>query len=224
MKRRPHKRYRSIRQRSVLRKILLCLIQGPGDEQRTADDVLARDETPEAAIKTVIAIVSHSEVAILGYNQVAALKILAQGRRPLGKPGVIHRRPGVREVVASRVIIALADGHEGLSLTHAVQIQHTVFQMNLVSGHGNDSFDQINSWLARGGKYRNVAAMDFPIRHEKAGKPLLTRGRQPVDKYVVPNEQGVHHGTGRNLKLLNDESKNKQPAYKYRREPGNRFR
>src|SRR5260370_37523719 len=182
MKCRLHKRSRSIRKGSILGEITLGLIQRPGDEQRAADDVPARYEAPVATVETVVAVVAHGEVAILGDDQVAAFEMLSQSCRPVRKPAVVASGFAVeRKVVTSRRIIPPAD-HKGLSLPHFVPVNHAGFQMNLVTGNSNDAFDQIKSRLARGGEDRYVAAVNFPVGHKVAGDALFSRWREPVHK------------------------------------------
>ena len=48
---------------------------GPEDHQRLADDVLARHETPIAAVERILAVVAHGEVVVGGHHQFAVAHV-----------------------------------------------------------------------------------------------------------------------------------------------------
>src|SRR5437899_8462972 len=66
--------------------------------------------------------------------------------------------------------------------------------------------------------------MNFPVRHEETRQSFFSSRRQPVHEQVITDEQGLLHGRGRNLELLNDESQNKQSSDEYSCHSCNEFR
>src|ERR1700690_126604 len=50
-------------------KIVIQTARRPVDQKRATDDILARHESPEAAVPAVVAIVAHKKIEPLGNNQ-----------------------------------------------------------------------------------------------------------------------------------------------------------
>jgi hypothetical protein len=184
--------------------------EGPVDEHGAANDVFARDETPETTVETFGAIVAHGEDLAGGNDEVAVDDVAGQFVSPACGDLIVRTGRDVREVVAvgvERVLhVAVFDGHRCLRLvlSNAVEINDSVAEVNAVAGDADGALDEEEIRLAGLEEDDDVAPADVTIEGE--GRPFGGRGEgDAVDEDVVADEESPDHRGGGDLEVLEDE-------------------
>ena len=120
----------------------------PINEERPADDVFTRHESPEAAVEAVQSVVAHGEVVGGGNDEIAILDMTWQIVRP-GWLDVLPLCGGhVREFVAiGRVVAVIGMAGLRLILPLAIQVHISFVEMNVVAGNADDA-KYMADWLA----------------------------------------------------------------------------
>src|SRR5260370_5996564 len=181
-------------------------LKRPIDEHGAADDVLARNEAPVAAVQALRAVVAHREYLAWGDDQVVSLNVIRQIVLPARGDAVVGVGWDAGEVVPIGVVgmlrVVVIDGLAGLGLIlgDAVQIHDAVTQVNPVAGNCDGALHEEEIRFAGLEEDDNVSAPDVAVVGE--GSPL--RGgsqRNPIHQDVVADEQRLDHRGGGNLEF-----------------------
>ena len=192
-------------------------LEGPVDEQGAAEDVLTRDKAPETAVGALGAVVPHGEDHAGRDDEVVALDVVGKvkgpdsemaGARLFLDPGEIGWEivaVGNNGVVGISVVIVGLDGL-GFVLGDAVEVDDAVAEMDAVPREADGTLDQDEVGLLGIGLEEDddVATVDVTVVDERS--PLGGRSEGgAIDEDVVADEQGLLHGAGGDLEVLEDE-------------------
>jgi hypothetical protein len=192
-------------------------LEGPIDKQGASEDVLARDEAPEATVGALGAVVAHGEDHAGGDDEVVALDVVGKvegpdsemaGARLFLDPGEIGWEVvavGNKGVVGISVVIVGLDGL-GFVLGDAVEVDDAVAEMDAVPREADGTLDQDEVGALGVGLVEDddVAASDVAVVGE--GGPGRGRGEGgAIDEDVVADEQGLLHRARGDLEVLEDE-------------------
>jgi hypothetical protein len=204
--------------------------EGPVDEHGAAYDVFAGDEAPEAAIEAFGTVVAHGEDASGGDDEIVALDEAGKIVGPTGGDLVAGRRGNAGEVVAIgvegvlRVAVVFGFASVGLVLRDAVEVDDAVAQVEVVAGDADDALDEVEIRGFGVGLEEDddVAAFDLAVEDE--GRPFCWGGEgDAVDENVIADEQGLLHGGGGNLEVLEDEGHDEETDGEDGADRGERF-
>src|SRR5205823_10394451 len=117
--------------------------EGPVDEERAANEIGARNESPVAAVEAVGAVVAHDEEAVGRDDEVKAADVGRQIEGPLGRDtrdvGGWHGG----EVVAVGVVVGGGGfGGAGFDLLEAVEVEDAAAKVDAVAGNPDDAFNE----------------------------------------------------------------------------------
>jgi len=205
--------------------LIVGSLEGPVVEEWAAQDVFARNETPEARIEAGMAMVTHHEVFAWRNDDVAILKMVRQIDHPrcYRAVRVFHSGQDGREVVE----VGLIAGDDwrvepvfGHGLRDTIDEDGAVAQVYVIAGHADETLDEgeidgiavgVGFGLRRGTiEDDDVAALGIAMvdqRHPAgAGKKC-----DAIAKQMIADHQGVFHRAGGNCEILADKSENEQP-------------
>src|SRR5215468_7513360 len=180
-------------------------VERPVNEHWPPNDILFRDETPIPAVEADVAIVPHTEIAVLRDNHVLSFNMSAHEQLPLGRDVVGLRGRYGREVVAIRIVSDGSFMHDiGLVELFAISIHRAVDEVDPVARNSDDSLHDIKPRL--GGRKENddVSPLDVAIRQDRHPGCFWSE-LFAIDEDVVADEECVLHGTRRDLECLEDE-------------------
>ncbi len=177
----------------------IMLLEGKVDEQRLADDGLARDEAPVAAVFAVVAVVSKNEVIAGGNDEFVVFDQRAHTDPPMGVYfGVSALEAG--EVIAE--VVRRAGAVDGVRLGKgvAVDINVAVVEAEMVARQADHAFDEVERRVNGVVKDYDVAALDGGgqegerLRHLGAAACLLTRRKSPTRSVDSMDSEGMRKG------------------------------
>src|SRR5258708_16945027 len=122
-----------------------------------------------------------------------------------------------------RVVIVIVN-RVWLVQTLSVAIDHSIAQVNAVSGNSDNALHYVQSRGYRREEDDDVSVAHVTVRHERTNVAGLGRGRETVNKNVVAYQQRALHGARWNGKGLKDKSDDKNPGNKHCDEAGNGLR
>src|SRR4029079_5944539 len=130
-------------------------VKRPENHQRLANDVLARNETPIAAVERVFPIVAHGEVSLHWNDQLAVLNVAGEHLlRPVG-----HRPVGLRwKIIAVGLNPWIGVLGVGVRKGPAIDIHHLVHDAYAISGHANHALDEVLANVHGIAEHDDVAA------------------------------------------------------------------
>src|SRR5260370_17611505 len=168
-------------------------LKRPIDEHGAADDVLARNEAPVAAVQALRAVVAHREYLAWGDDQVVSLNVIRQIVLPARGEAVVGVGWDRGEVgpvgVEGMLRVVVIDGLAGLGLIpgDAVQIHDAVAQVNPVAGDGDGALHEVEIRFAALEDVDNFYAPDSAVVGE--GSPLRAgRHRNAMHQHLVADE------------------------------------
>src|SRR2546423_5694283 len=196
----------------------------PISEKWPANNIFLWNEAPIAAIKADLPVISHAKVIAFGNDQVITLNMILHNEGPIES----HIRPGQlriyrRKLITIRIVQMSQQLHIWLIERHAITVNNAIAQMNAVARNADNAFYHMKSLGLRGEKYHDVAVLNFSIRKQRAYIAGLTRGREPVYKDMIADQQGVFHRAGRNLESLHYKRNNEESRNQDRGNAGNGF-
>ena len=190
------------------------------NEQGTATDVGARQESPEAAVVGLVAVVSHDPIVLGWYDDrppvvrggVVVIGISANVLRQLEGSDlatvllIVGR--GQRDVQRIRLVQALAIADHGV-----------VDHLQRVARHADQAFHDVE--IGRGVLHRSEHDHLVPVRRPKRREPAamnayernleLATEYRLVDEQEVPDEEGVLHARRGNAKRFHQERPQHDP-------------
>ena len=95
--------------------------------------------------------------------------------------------------------------------------------MDAVAGNADDALDDKESGFGGRNKDNDVAAPGIAVGNEFVDQAGLWRQAHPIDKDVIADQQGFHHGRGWNLKGLHTEGDDEQANDEHRSDGGNKL-
>jgi hypothetical protein len=178
------------------------LLERKIDEEGLADDGVAGDEAPVAAVLAVVAVIAEDEIVVGGDDELAVVDQIAHLDPPDGVDvgiGVLE----AREVVAEVVGLAGAIDGVGFGDGLAVDVDAACAEADAVSGEADDSLDQMEGGVDGVVEDDDIATADGGDGKEAAcaveGSGLL------VYEEEVANEEGRLHGLGGDAEGLHAE-------------------
>src|SRR5258708_8565489 len=122
-----------------------------------------------------------------------------------------------------RVVIVIVN-RVWLVQTLSVAIDHSIAQVNAVSGNSDDALHHVQARRYGREEDDDVSVAHVTVRHERTNVAGLGGGRETVNKNVVAYQQRWLDGAGWNGKCLKDKGDDKNPGNKYCDEAGNGLR
>ena len=169
---------------SIPANVEIVAVPRPINHKGFAPQFVVSDKTPEPAVVAVVAVVAHDEQAV-GRN----------GKRGEIVTGGVCRRDRVR---------VLVDGI-GVVLGLAIHEDLLVALLDNITGYAHHAFDIIHFRVAREFKDDNIPPVRFFDRNQRlVGEGHANAVDKFIDQDMVPDEQGILHGTGWDFKGLYD--------------------
>jgi hypothetical protein len=148
--------------------IRLLRLEGEVDDEGLADDGLAWDEAPVAAVFAVVAVVAEDEVVANGDDELVVFDQRAHANPPVGVDlGIGGLEAG--EVVAEVVGRAGAVDGVGFGEGVAVDVDEAVVEAQMIAGKADDAFDEMEGGVDGVVEDDDVAAVDGCGGQEGAG-------------------------------------------------------
>src|SRR3984885_10832751 len=214
--------------KSIIRGLLhICCRRPPHGEvnhQRTGNDRLPRNESPEARIFAVVAIVPQHEIFARGHDQLSVAREALQLSPPRRVDiGVCVDLAG--EIIAKWIGRRRFEGSVRLIEGRAVHRHSAIFNANVVAGNADDTLYKVR----RIGmvEYDDVSALNVSIGHEPANQSVLCAwGREDlfVHQEKIADEKRVLHAFRWNKKWLKDKCEKKQRDHDGAEQGGKRLR
>jgi hypothetical protein len=179
------------------------LLEREVDEQRFADDGLARDEAPVTAVFAVVAVVAHDEVVAGRDDEVAVVDEAAHADPPVRVDlgvGALEAGEVVAEIVGRRGAVDGVGFGEGVAVDEYLAGMET----EAVAGQADDALNQMQRGVDGVVEDDDVAAMDGG-RGKETGRPVFTRHSLFVDEEEVTDEECGLHRFGRDAERLGAE-------------------
>ena len=137
----------------------VVLLEGEVNEERFADDGLARNKSPVAAVFAVVAVVAHDEVVAGGDDEVAVFNEGAHANPPVRvdlRVSALEAGEVVAEVVGRRGAVDSV----GLGKEAAVDEDAAGAETEMIAGKADDPLDEMEGGVDGIVEDDNVAAMD----------------------------------------------------------------
>ena len=206
--------------------------KGPVDEHGTAYDVFAGNKAPVTTVERFGAVIAHGEDLAGRDDEVAVLDVVGEIVGPACGDLALFGETGGDggKVVAVGLVgvlgIVVYGGHAGvgLVLSDAVEVDDTVAEVEVVTGDGDGALDEVEVGRLGVGLEEDddVAAMDWAVEDE--GSPFGGRGQgDAVYEDVVADEEGLLHGGGGDLEVLEDEGHDEEADREDGADGGERF-
>src|SRR5581483_7708674 len=144
----------------------------PVDQQRPADDVFPRHESPIAAVLAVIAVVTHHKIAALRNDELAILDQLAHLQPPLAFHAVNHRHIGAGKIIPEQIARRLDEPHVRFNQRFAVDVDRLVHHTQAFSGHADHPLYEMLLGIHGIVKHNDIAARDSLVRHQVVAQSL----------------------------------------------------
>ena len=141
-----------------VRELLGTRIVRPVNDQGLSDDVLARHESPIAAVKRLVTVIAHSEKIPRRNDHFAVLHVLFEHHLCGGID--LRVRLGGREIVAIRIDVVELVHDIWLVEQMAVQEDLLVFEMDTVAGNAHHPLHEGLLDIDRIAENDDVAAID----------------------------------------------------------------
>ena len=149
-----------------VRKFLGARVVRPVNDQRFADNILARHESPIAAVERLVAVIAHSEKIARRHHDFAVLHIFFEHhlRRRINRRIRICRR----EIVAIRIDVIELVNNIRLVQQMPVQKNLLVLEVDSVAGHAHDPLHEGLLDIDRITENDDVAAVNVLIGQQMA--------------------------------------------------------
>src|SRR5665213_77916 len=170
-------------------------VKGPVNDERLANNVLARDESPVAAVERVITVVAHRKVQAGGDHHVSVHHMVQKHVRGSPVDGNIRL---AREIVAVRIDVIRLMIRVRLIQTNAVQVHLLVDQADAVAGHSDAALDEGLTDIDGIAEHDDIAALHVGVRQEIFAHRAVGGEGQLIHQQMVADEECVFHGTRRN--------------------------
>src|SRR6202049_776714 len=147
------------------RRIFVPVPYRPVNDQRFADNIFPRHESPIAAVLAVIAVIAQHEIMPLGKNQLAVFHQFPHLQPPFAfqaKGGDV----GSGEIIAEHIIGRFQKSHVGLIQRLALDTDLLVLHPQVVARYSDHAFDKVLLRIHGIVKHDDVPALDLLIGHK----------------------------------------------------------
>ena len=196
-----------ITRRGGSRHVVLHTPHRPIDQQGAPNDIFPRHEAPIAAVEALIAIVAQHEIVALRNNQFAVLDQFSH----LQPPPPLQPRDGIvsaGKLVPKYVMRQRAVTNVRFRQRSAVHVHSPVDQAYAISRHSHHALHEVFAGMNRIVENDDISAVDRAVGQDMIQKSTAAIA-QLIHQQIIPDQQGVLHGLGGNLKSLDDKRDNK---------------
>src|SRR5712691_3850508 len=166
-------------------------IIGPKNHQRLADNVLARHETPVAAVERVVAIVAHRKVVARRHHQLTASHVSSQHFARAVIDRTIRLR---RKIIAIRLDAGENMARVGFIELLAVAVYRLVDDFYMIARDADHPLDVILPDIHRVAKHDDVAPLRLRIRQQMFADDARGSIGKLVDQQMIAHHHGCIHG------------------------------
>src|SRR6202158_5047224 len=186
------------------RRIFVPVPYRPVNDQRLADNIFPRHESPIAAVLAVIAVIAQNEIMPLRNNQLAVFHQFPHLQPPFAFQAE-GWDVGSGKIIAEHIIGRFQKSHVGLIQRLAVDPDLLVHHPQVVPRYPDHAFDKVLLRIHGIVKHDDVAALDLLIGHEAITQAMPAVNKL-VHQQVIADQQRVLHGLGWNLERLHNKS------------------
>ena len=174
----------------------MLALYGPVNNERLADDVFARDETPVAAIQRIVAIVAHGEVGFGRQHHFTVHNVIRQHVAA----GIQQRqvRLAIGKIIAERIGIRSLVNHVRLGKFFPVAVYLLVDDLDVIAGNAHYALYEGLADVHRIAEHDDIAVARVLIRQDVLADAARPSVSQLVHQQMIANQQRVLHGAGRN--------------------------
>src|ERR1700722_1441336 len=186
--------------------ISLSSAHRPVDQQRPANNVCLRHESPVSAVVTVVPVVSHHKIISLRNDELTILDQFAEQYPPLRSLAWCYIQAW--EIVTEQIAARPAEVCVRFSQRRSIDEHLPIHQPDTISRHANYALHKVLRRVHRIMKHHNVAAMNATVGHHVV-REAATSIAEFIDQQVIANQQRILHGGRRNLERLHHECNHK---------------
>src|ERR1700733_7733056 len=180
----------------------------PVDNYGPAHDCVAANESPVAAVPTMVAIVSHREIIIRGNDKLALSDVVIYVGGPFGAyHWIVNLASDRRKIVAKWIVAARIVDSVRLNEHRAIHVNFLISNPNPIARHTDDALHVVLMVII--GKLENdhVAAADFAVGQKMLVPGAVSAKNKFVNQEIIADKKSAFHRGRRNLECLDDKGR-----------------